>query len=336
MTEKQRLRSIGDIARIAGVSKSTVSRALNDSPLIGIETKERIRAIAKEHEFWPSVTARALSTRASRTVAYVIDAYDSECGLESPFSLEIMGGAATGLRELDYDMLVVQADQRRGDWAAEYLGSGRVDGFILMPYENKRLHVERLLELDAPFVVWGFRDERRFCSLSSDNRRGGYLAGELLAGLGKRSIGFIGGDCADPEVVDRRKGFLEALAGGGAGNALLGEASGDFSEASGHAAALELSRRHDGLDAVFAVGDMMAIGAMRAFAERGVRVPEDVAVVGYDDLFVSAFTTPALTTVSQHIADAGRRLARDVVARIERGVAEAATIPVELIRRASA
>ena len=333
---KKKLNSIDDIAKLAGVSKSTVSRALNDSPLVGVETKERIVAIAKEYDFRPSVAARALSMQASRTVAYVIDAYDSECGLQSPFSMEIMGGAATALHELGYGMLIVQANEAKSDWADEYLGSGRVDGFILMTYDDKRRHVQSLVDLEAPFSVWGCCDAEPCCSVSTDNRRGGRLAGEHLVASGRRRIAFIGGAMDDSEVLQRLLGFSEAVAEGGSRHPSALEAFGDFSEPSGFRAMNELLDRDGSLDAVFAVGDLMAIGAMRALAARGRRVPEDVAVVGYDDLFVSALATPSLTTISQHIAETGRALARNLVASIERGVVESAVIPVELIRRNSA
>lgn len=331
-----KLNSIDDIAKIAGVSKSTVSRALNDSPLVEAGTKERIVAIAREHDFRPSVAARALSLRASKTVAYVIDAYDHECGLESPFSMELMGGAATGLRELGYDMLITQANESRGDWAAEYLGSSRVDGFILMTYDNKRRHVERLIELDAPFAVWGGCDSQPCCSVSGDNEQGGRLAGEHLVSIGRRRIGFIGDSDDDDEVRGRRVGFMAAVYPSGSAGTPALEAFGDFSEGSGYAAMNELVEREPAIDAVFVVGDMMAIGAMRALADRGIRVPADVAVIGYDNLFISAYTTPTLTTISQHIADTGRMIARNLVARIERGIVSSAKIPVELIRRQSA
>lgn len=338
MTGRQRIRSIDDIARLAGVSKSTVSRALNDSPLISVETKHRIVEIAKAYDFVPSEAARSLTRRSSHTIAYVIDAYDDECGLESPFSLELMGAAATGLRDLGYDMLICQAGERRGDWAAEYLRSGRVDGFILMVYEDRQRHLDRLVELGAPFSVWGSRTAGQGCSVSGNNRRGGYLAGGHLAAIGRRRLAFLGGCADDEEVSSRRAGFIAAADEEGVSVVL--EASGDFSEESGFLQALALldraARAGEAIDGLFAAGDLMAIGAMRALAERGLRVPEDVAVVGYDDLFVSAFSTPSLTTVSQHIKEAGKALARGIVGLIERGEICETEVPVELIRRRSA
>ena len=232
-------------------------------------------------------------------------------------------------------MLIGQADGRRGDWAADYLGSGRVDGFILMTYENKKSHVERLLELDAPFSVWGTCGDLPCCSVASDNRGGGRLAGRHVASLGRKRPGFIGGPADDSEVIARREGFIEGLEET-AGRFRPVEAYGDFSQDSGYRAALESLDASPGLDAVFAAGDLMAIGAMRALASRGRRVPDDIAVIGYDDLYVSGFTTPALTTVSQHIADSGRTLARSLIARLERGVVAEAIVPVELVRRESA
>jgi DNA-binding LacI/PurR family transcriptional regulator len=333
--EMTKLKSIDDIARLAGVSKSTVSRALNDSSLVGAETKEKILSIAKEHSFRPSAIARNLSMRTSRTVAYVNHAYNNEaCCLTDAFSLEIMGGVAIGLHALHYDLLVVHVDPADTDWASQYLDSGRVDAFILMTSVKKRSHVDKLLEIGAPFVVWGM-GTGGYCSVCGDDRKGGRMAAEHLVAQGRRRIAFLGGPRYEMEVKERYKGYSEALA-----KAELDPrayvAYGDWEESLAARELGSLLEREPKLDAVFATSDFMAIAAMRKIEESGRRVPDDVAVIGYDDLSVASYVTPKLTTVSQHVSAAGQILARDLVAYLEKGIITNTCTPVDLIVRESA
>src|SRR5512138_3421022 len=149
------VRTIADIARLAGVSKSTVSRALNDSPLIGEETKSRIRALAKQYKFQINAPARRLSMKQSRTIAFVTHAYHKAFSVADLFGLQIMGGISGCLASRAYDMLVIHVDPNDTKWAHEYFDTGRVDGFIVMTSTHKQTHVKALLELGAPFIVWG-------------------------------------------------------------------------------------------------------------------------------------------------------------------------------------
>ncbi len=334
--KNKKIRSIADIARIAGVSKSTVSRALNNSPLTGEETGKRIRAIAKEHDFRPSVAARNLSLRSSHAVAFVNHAYSKSMGsISDPFCLEIMGGIAIGLHDLGYDLMVVHVNPDDRDWAAQYLDTGRVDGFILMTSTKKRSHIDMLLEKGAPFVAWG-PGGGGYCSVCGDDRQGGRLATERLLSRDRTRIAFIGGPRIEGEVQERFRGYKAALHDAGREVAQELVVYGDYSERSGSWAMEELLERDPRIDAVFSNSDLMAIGAMQTLKARGHRVPEDVAVVGYDDLSLASYVTPALTTVSQKIPFAGRLLARDLVAYLEQGVITTTTVPVELVVRGSA
>lgn len=331
----KKLKSIEDIAILAGVSKSTVSRALNDSPLVGAETKERILAIAQEHAFKPSFSARNLSMRTSCTIAFVNHAYaDGKCGVSDPFSLEIMGGIAVGLHELGYGLLVVTVDPADRSWASQYLDSGRVDGFILMTSDQKRDHVELLRGMGAPFIAWG-RGGADYCSVSGDDRKGGRLAAERLISSGRKRIAFLGGPRVESEVKERYEGYASAMRDAGRDpRALL--AYGDYSESSAEREIAKLVEREGGPDAVFVNSDYMAIAVMRWLAAHGRRVPDDVAVIGYDDLSIASYVTPRLTTVSQQVPIAGRRLASDFIAFLEKGVVTHSEMPVELIARDSA
>jgi DNA-binding LacI/PurR family transcriptional regulator len=332
----KKLKSIQDIARIAGVSKSTVSRALNDSPLIKAETRDAIKTIAKAHEFRPSATARNLSLRASRTVGFVNDAYSKgACQVSCPFSLEIMGGIAIGLHELGYDLLVIHVDPDDSEWVAQYLDTGRVDGFILMTESERMSQVELLASRNAPFVAWGAYSGN-YCTVCGDDRMGGRLAAERLISGGRRRIAFLGGPRVEPEVQERLNGFKDALKAAGKTFEQRLVVYGDYSESSGERAMEELLERQPDLDAVFSNSDVMAVAAMGVLKSRGRRIPDDVAIVGYDDLSIASYVTPALTTISQGVPLAGTLIARDLVTFLEQGIVTHTVVPVELVARESA
>jgi DNA-binding LacI/PurR family transcriptional regulator len=333
---KKDVKTIADIARLAGVSKSTVSRALNDSPLIGDETKERIRAIAKQHQFRINVPARRLSLQQSNTIAFVTHAYHKEFSVADLFGLEIMGGISSGLSENGYDMLVVHVDPRETEWAHMYLDTGRVDGFILMTSTRKSDHIQALVEMEAPFIVWGPpKPGMKYCSVCGDNLSGGRLATERLIQSGRQRIAFLGGPAEELEVQYRFEGYRQALqeAGRSLDSALI--AHGDFTDTSGAVAMGTLLEQAPDLDAVFVNSDLMAIEALKELRRQGRRVPEDVALVGYDDLSIAAHSNPPLTTIRQNVPLAGRLLAQNLLQYLQTGVVTNTTMPVELIVRQS-
>lgn len=333
---KQSVQTIADIARLAGVSKSTVSRALNDSPLIGEETRQRIREIARQHNFQINVPAQRLSKKESRTIAFVTHAYHKEFSVADLFGLEIMGGIASGLYAKGYDMLVVHVDPRDTRWAQQYLRTGRVDGFILMTSTRKQYHIQTLVEMGAPFIVWGVPQAGlRYCSVMGDNFTGGKLATEHLLRLGRQKIAFLGGPIEEVEVQQRYNGYETALRAAGIAPQRLLAAYGDFSNTSGATAMRKLLEQAPDLDAVFVNSDLMAIAAMDVIREAGRQVPEDVAVVGYDGLSIAEHAYPPLTTINQNIPLAGKMLAQNLVNYLETGIITNTTIPVDLIVRKS-
>jgi DNA-binding LacI/PurR family transcriptional regulator len=334
---KNTVKTIADIARLAGVSKSTVSRALNDSPLIGEETKARIRAIARQHNFQINVPARQLSMKQSRTIAFVTHAYHKEFSIADLFGLEIMGGISHGLMMQGFDMLVIHVDPQDTKWAHQYYDTGRVDGFILMTSTRKQYHVKALLEVGAPFIVWGIpQPNQKYCSVTGDNFTGGKLATQHLIELGRRKIAFLGGPDYELEVQQRLDGYKAALqeAGRTIDQDLIDY--GDYSNTSGGLAVQRLLEKSPDLDAVFVNSDLMAIAAMDTIRENGKRVPEDIAVVGYDDLSIAEHSNPPLTTIRQNIPLAGKVLAQNLIQYLQTGMATNVTIPVELVVRKSA
>ena len=331
------VKTIADIARLAGVSKSTVSRALNDSPLIGEETKARIRSIARQHNFQLNAPARRLSLKESRTIAFVTHAYHKEFSVADLFGLEIMGGISNGLAKQGYDMLVIHVDPQDTKWAYQYFDTGRVDGFILMTSSRKPYHLKALLELGAPFITWGVpQPDQKYCSVTGDNFKGGKLATEHLVSLGRRKIGFIGGPDYEMEVQHRLNGYKTALQAAGHTEERALIEFGDFSNTSGAEAMRRLLKNSPDLDAVFVNSDLMAIAAMDVIRGNGRRVPEDIAVVGYDDLSIAEHSHPPLTTIRQNIPLAGKLLAQNLIQYLGTGMVTNVSIPVELIIRESA
>jgi len=332
----EKVRTIADIARLAGVSKSTVSRALNDSPLVAEETKDRIRTIARQHRFHISAPARRLSLRKSRTIAFVTHAYHKDFSWADLFGLEILGGITRGLHESGYDTLILHVDPKDTGWACQYLDTGRVDGFILQTSARKQYHVRALLEMKAPFIVWGAPlPGLSFCSVMGDDLMGGRLATEHLIQSGRRKIAFLGGSVGEPEVKQRYSGYATALQNAGRQVDPNLVEYGDYSDTSGAAVMRSLLDRAPDLDAVFVNSDLMAIAAMDVIRERGRRVPEDVSIVGYDDLSIAAHSNPPLTTIRQSVPEVGRLLARNLVEYLQTGMVTNVTVPIELVVRES-
>ena len=332
--------TIADIARLAGVSKSTVSRALNDSPLIGAETKERIRALARDHDFRINVPARRLSLKQSHAVALVSYAYTANSAVPDAFMLEIMSGVSTALHENDYDLLVIHVTRTDTEWVPRYLESGRVDGFILLSGMCTRRQLDSLAAAKAPFVMWGFPPGggTGYCSVTGDSVTGGKIATAYLLESGRSRVAFLGGPAQEPEVQDRFRGYSEALreAGHDVDPALVVNASWHDPDASSAAAIRELLDGAPDLDAVFANSDLLAIGAIAALRGAGRSVPEDVAVIGYDDISIARFSSPPLTTVRQDGPLAGRLLAENLIQHLRTGVVTNVSIPAELVVRESA
>ncbi|HZQ81999.1 MAG TPA: LacI family DNA-binding transcriptional regulator [Gaiellaceae bacterium] len=333
-----RAKTLADIARLAGVSKSTASRALNDSPLIGVDTKDRIRAIAAEHGFAVNEPARRLTTRRSNVVGLVM----FDWGIakrQDIFMLEVMGGVSAGLHEEGYELLILQPRFDDRDWARRYLETGQADGFVFHLAQCSPEQLDRLEQEGVPFAVWGPASPRNaYSSVSGDSVNGGRIATEHLLERGCRRIAMIGGPARAHEVLERSGGYEAALAAVGlAADPQLVEhlpwSAGDSD--AGEAVGRLLERAPD-LDAIFAHSDRWALGALAELRERGIRVPDDVAVVGYDDIVTAAYAYPPLTTVRQDGDLVGRLLARTLAQQLQTGVVSAVTIPAELVVRESA
>ena len=331
------IQTIADIGRLAGVSKSTVSRALSGSPLISEETTKRIRAIAKEHNFQLNIPARRLSLKQSNTIAFVTNAHKHKYSCLDLFTFEILGGIMGALHDNGYDLLMVNIDPGDNHWAVEHLEAGKADGFILMTSSRKQSHIKLLAEMGAPFVAWGIPlPKYNYCTVTGDNFNGGKLATERLISLGRRSIAFLGGPKEEMEIQYRYEGYVAALKAVGITPDPSLVTHCEFWDSSAVTETRALLAQAPGFNALFANNDLMAIEAMRVLHEAGKRVPEDVAVIGYDNLTISVECTPTLTTISQNVHVAGRMLAQNLLQYLKTRVVTHVTMPVELVVRQSA
>jgi len=328
--------SMSDIARLAGVSESTVSRALNNNPLINEKTRERIQKIALSMNYKINESARNLRLQRSHTISVVINT--GQAGGQSfsdPFMIDMIGAIADELARHKYDLLFSSSIVTSADWHSYLLGARRADGVIVIGQGIDDSPLRELHRLGDPLVVWGGmrRPGADYCIVSSDNQMGGRQATEHLIELGRRNIVFLG-DIAHPEIEARFRGYQSALAASGLE---VGEHIGAaFSIESGYQSAMDLLKNGaPDFDAIFAASDNIAMGAIKALQARGVRVPSDVAVVGFDDIPIAPFYTPPLTTVRQNIHRGGELLVDRVMRLVAGREAESEVLPTELVVRAS-
>ena len=333
-TGQQRLQ-MADIARLAGVSTATVSRALNNSPLINPETRSRITALARSLNYSINAGAQNLRLGQNRTVALVVPLdSSSRQHLSDPFFLAMVGSIADALTELGFDMLLSRVDAEQLDSAAALYDAGRAIGIILIGQWRHHDQLNALAVRRVPVVVWGAQlPQQLYSTVGGDNVRGGLLATEHLLQNGRRDIAFFG-DTDLPEVAQRHAGYLQALANAGVTPRAELTVKVPFVPELAAQAIHVLQKQAVHFDAVFACSDLLAMAAIGAL--RGARsVPQDVAVVGYDDVHLAEHFFPTLSTVRQPIDQAGQALVRSLLALIDGVRPEPVQLPTTLIVRAS-
>ena len=329
-----------DIAELAGVSQATVSRALRNSPLVRPETRERIQQTARELNYFVNRNAAGLRTHQSNTLALLL--FDESDGTDKKMNLffwSMLDNITRSAAKLGYDVLV-SLQQVDDDWHVKYQASHRADGLILLGYGDYAEYREKLDALAAAntrFIIWGpiVKDQPGH-SFGCDNESGGYQATRHLIRLGRKSIAYIGRkESHSPEHISRYEGYARALreVGMTANDALRMPA--DNSVKLGYEAACNLLDGGEPFDAIFAVTDLIAIGAMRALADSGVKVPNDVSVVGFDDMPLAAHVFPALTTVQQNAQMGAEGLVQRIVGLIEGEPVESSLMEPKLIIRDS-
>lgn len=329
-----------DIAYRAGVSQSTVSRALRDSPLVNEETRLRVQAIAKELNYKVDKNARNLRSQKTKTIALLVcEDHGSGDSLINPFFMSMLGSITRASANRGYDLLI-SFQQFSEDWHADYEDANRADGIIFLGYGDYETFVKKLTyltEVGAHFITWGpVLEGQPGVSIGCENFNSSLNATQHLINLGRKNIAFLG-DVSEhsPEFELRYKGYMRALEKANIPLDSRLQVSAETSEEEGYKATLRLLQKRISFDAIFGASDLIAIGAIKALEEAGMVVPDDVAVVGFDGIPMASYTHPPLTTVQQNTRYAGELLVDSLLKMIEGEVCESKLLPAQLIVRGS-
>lgn len=333
---KTKVSSLQDLADLAGVSRATASRALSDSPLISDKTKKKLRALAEKYNYTVNQQARDFRLRRTSviSVVFMLDV-KSEQHMSDPFFLEMLGGIADGLADHDYDLLLAHAPvpdilELRGSRVMR-----NSDGVIFVGQGEQHDALNVLATEGTPIVVWGAPvADKEYALVGGDNAAGGYAATRHLLDMGRRRVAFFG-NIPNPETAARYAGYEKALSEYGIelDSELVADVPFDMRHASQVIGEILESGRD--FDALICASDPMAMAAISTLSENGLSVPDDVAVVGYDDIALAAYCTPPLTTVRQNIRWAGRVLVESILGLVSGESVTDTTLTSELIVRQS-
>ncbi|MGV9554909.1 LacI family DNA-binding transcriptional regulator [Streptomyces sp. NPDC003401] len=301
--------TLEEVAARAGVGRGTVSRVINGSPRVSDATRAAVEAAVAELGYVPNTAARALAANRTNAIALVVPEPETRFFAEPYFS-DILRGVGAELADTEMQLLLIFAgSDRERQRLAQYLAAHRVDGVLLVSVHADDPLPDLIAQLEIPAVISGPRSAAETLpSVDSDNYGGARSAVEHLLARGCRRIGHITGRLDVYGAQRRVDGYRDALLDAGHEVDELLIVQGDFTEEGGQRAMRELLTRTPALDAVFAGSDVMAAGARQALREAGRRIPDDVALIGYDDSAIARHMDPPLTSVRQPIEEMGRRM----------------------------
>lgn len=331
-----RVRTLADLAKIAGVSPGTVSRALAGNSLVNTKTREKIEAIAREHGFRPNQMASKLRRQKTGVIGIAIPlGHDERQRISDTFFMTLLGHLADELTEKGYDLMLRRViPSQDEDWLDRFIGSGMVDGVIVIGQSDQFERIEDVADDYLPMVVWGNHQEgQRHCVVGTDNRLGGKLAAERLIASGAKNLAFLG-DTQPIEFAARFAGAKEVADKSGVSiSALPTHLS---PERTGEEIAEHLKEIQGKVDGIFAATDTIAVSCLKELRGRGIAIPRQVKVVGFDDLPISSQTVPPLTTVRQDIAAGARGLVDLLLRRLGGEDTESLVLPPHLMVRETA
>ncbi|MBN2548582.1 MAG: LacI family DNA-binding transcriptional regulator [Anaerolineales bacterium] len=328
--------TLEEIARLAQVSRSTVSRVINNDPNVSPDTRQRVTEVIRELNFHPNRAARSLAGGRTHVLGLVIPRAIISF-FHDPFFPLLLQGVTSACNARDYSVMLWLAepgDEHR--MVQQVLGIGLIDGILITSVLVNDQIVNRLNASKLPFVVIGrYPDLECACYVNVDNINSAREAVSYLLRLRRKRVATITGPLGLYEGLDRRDGYLAALKDRGLPVDPHLVVEGDFTEDGGYQSALRLLPHKP--DAIFAASDMMAVGALRAIQEVGLRVPEDIALIGFDDLPIVSRTQPPLTTVRQPIPQLGSAATEMLIDLIEHPTDQPRRVilPTELIIRKS-
>lgn len=326
--------TILDVAAEAGVSYGTVSRVINDAPHVKAATRERVLKAMSELGFTVNRQARSLAGGSSQTIAVLVP------DLGTGYIGEIMRGIDSELGLNGYDLMLFtthRAASKEANYVAG-LAKGGVDGLLLVLPRNPSDYIAVLTQMDFPFVLIDHQGSGEPCpAVGATNWQGAYNATEYLIGLGHRRIGFITGSLDLGAAVDRLEGYKAALR---AHHFSLDETliyEGDFFQPDGYAGAEALLDLANPPTAIFSSNDVMAMGVMDAVRNRGLNIPDDISIIGFDDIPQAELIRPALTTIRQPLEQMGRMATQMLLDKLKTPdqLTNRIELPTELVVRSS-
>jgi len=302
-----------DVNVKAEVSVNTASRAINNKPDINEETKKRVLKVAQELGYVRNATAVALRTKKTGTIGVVI------ADNRNPFYAEVLNGIEEAAREKNYHIILVntQRDYQKEEEAINLLLAKRVDGLLIAPVQDRDDDIRNLIMANFPFVIVGRDFENiEMDAVYNDEIKGGFLVTEYLFTKGHKRIAFINGFLHKSPAQGRLEGYKKALKEYGIpfDDALV--SVGDIDVEDGYERTKQMMKENLDFTAIFAYNDMMAFGAMQAIKEKGLRIPEDIGLVGYDDISFSSLMNPSLTTIRLKKQDLGIESVELLLSRI--------------------
>jgi DNA-binding LacI/PurR family transcriptional regulator len=327
---------MSDVARLANVSMSTVSRALADSPLIPEERRREIQKIAEDAGYVINQSARSLRMRKTQTIGVVFPlGHDVGQLISDPFLIEMFGRLADEITTRGYQVLLCRVTETSQGWLDKITQSQRQDGLVIVGQSDQHLALNQAAAGYGPIVVWGGHlPGQTYCSVGTDNLGGARRAVDHLIGLGRKRIAFLGMPEL-PEIGLRYEGYQRALKAGGIELDPTLVVPAHFSFETAYEAARELIESGATFDAIFAASDIIALAAIQALTAAGIEIPKDVSVVGFDDISIAAQSTPPLTSVRQDLAKGARTIVDLLFRRMAGEDAPSATLSPTLIVRKS-
>lgn len=330
------VRTITDLARLAGVSAGTVSRALAGKALVNAKTRERIQQLARDHGFQLNQMASNLRRQKTGVIGVAIPlGHDRRQQISDTFFMTLLGHLADELTERGYDLMLRRVlPNRNEDWLDRFIGSGMIDGVIVIGQSDQFERIEEVADGYLPMVVWGNHQQgQRHCVVGTDNYLGGKLATERLIASGATRIAFMG-DTEPMEFAARYAGACDA-------SQRLGVPISAFSthlslDRMPHEVAAHIEAHGHEFDGIFAATDTLAVACLNALHERGIAVPQQMRLVGFDDLPIAAQTTPPLTTIRQDIAAGAHAMVELLLRRLGGDETESLVMPPHLMIRTTA
>lgn len=331
--------TIKDLAKAAGVSITTVSRALNGYPDVKEQTRARIKKLAEEMSYRPNAVAQSLVRKKTNTIGVIMSEIKRSSAKDA-IAFEMLCGINDRAAELNYDILLFSANPKKQQHKSysDLCKERNVDGAILQGLKMNDTYLNEVVgQSQFPCVLIDILlAGERVGHVTTDNVNGAKAAVEHLIELGHRHIAMINGFDEASVSKERRSGYILALQESGIGYNPSYVYDGGFSEEGGEASMLRVLDDHPEVTAVFCASDLMAIGAMKALESRGKSVPQDMSVVGYDDILISSYISPKLTTVRQDKYGLGYEAAQLLIDMLEgREVRHKVVLENELIVRES-